>query len=65
MEITVDTGRKPDGTPNGFSLGGRYLSVNEIIDRWPGEDHLYLKVRAGDGGLYLLRRDDTTHRWRL
>ncbi|MEF8793701.1 hypothetical protein [Thiohalorhabdus sp.] len=65
MEIKVDTDPERDDLPQGFLLGDRYIGVTDILDRWPGADHCYLKVHAGGGGLYLLRREDVTDRWQL
>jgi hypothetical protein len=63
MEITVEPG--PGREPAAFVLAGRRWAVEAVLDRWPGSGHLYLKVRAEDGGIYLLRREDATGRWEL
>ncbi|WP_437815858.1 hypothetical protein [Sorangium sp. So ce1078] len=48
-----------------FTLGERRVQVTEILDRWPGGDHLYFKVRGHDGARYILRRDFEILVWEL
>jgi hypothetical protein len=50
-----------------FQVNGRDLLVDEIIDEWAGKDCSFLKLRADDGNLYVLRRDITgaTENWSL
>jgi hypothetical protein len=63
--IRTEDGPGPQGSPVAFSIGGTRLAVEAVLDRWPGADHLYLKIRAADGGCYILRREDTTGRWQV
>jgi len=65
MEITIEPGPEPEETPRAFSLGPQRRRIEAVLDRWPGSGHLYLKVRADDGGIYILRREDATGRWEL
>jgi len=65
MEVPVELGSVPERVPRAFHLGGRREEVAAVLDRWPGSGYLYLKVRAGDGGTYILRREDATGRWEL
>ncbi len=39
--------------------------IREIVDRWYEIDHNCFKVRADDGGLYLLRHDLNSDQWEL
>lgn len=41
----------------------RRIEVAEILDRWPGRDHRYVKVLGGDGGLYIFREDTPSGEW--
>lgn len=41
----------------------RWLSVQEIISRWYGEDFIYVKVRTEDDRLCVLRYDAPSDRW--
>lgn len=61
MDLHVET---VDEQPLHFTLGGQRLAV-EVIDRWPGENYIYFKVRASDDNVYILRRDDETREWTL
>ncbi|MGZ6125641.1 MAG: hypothetical protein ACXWLR_11820 [Myxococcales bacterium] len=67
MDVRVDcyAGHRGEETPRRFELGGRVREVEEVIDRWYGPDHRYFKVRAGDGGVYILRHDEPSDRWEL
>ena len=67
MDVRVDcyAGHRGEETPRRFELGGCGREVVEVIDRWYGPDHRYFKVRADDGGVYILRHDEPTGRWEL
>jgi len=52
-------------SPLAFYLADRRLAVVEVLDRWPGRDHRYFKVRAEDGAVYILRCDLKTEEWDL
>ena len=65
MEITVELDPDPEKGPRALFLDGRRKEVVEVLDRWPGRDHLYLKVRCDDGGIYVLRREEATGGWEL
>lgn len=66
MFLEVTTKRmNEEAVPAGFKLGATELAVCEIIDRWPGENYSYFKVRAEDGALYILRHDKIAEQWEL
>lgn len=57
-----------DGTamiPTRFGPSGSEHEVAEILDRWPGEDHAYFKVRTTSGDLYILRHDTDSGAWEI
>lgn len=56
IEVVCHSGYKGDERPLRFRLSGRDYTVEETLDQWYGPDALYFKVRAGDGGVYILRR---------
>ena len=60
MKITVQcyAGRKADERPIRFRLGDRDFLVEEVVDQWYGPDDVFFKVRADDGNLYILRRNE-------
>ena len=67
MKIRVDTydGYRSGERPLRFHLGRKRREVVELLDRWYGEDHDYFKVRADDGGVYVLRYNRDGDGWEL
>ncbi|MBN2224532.1 MAG: hypothetical protein JW765_07655 [Deltaproteobacteria bacterium] len=67
MKIRVKTysGHKADERPTSFFLGNRELAVVELVDRYydPHED--IFKVKAEDGGVYIIGHDRQDDGWRL
>jgi hypothetical protein len=66
-EIHVEcyAGYRADQRPQRFTLGQRLIQVQEVIDQWYGPDHRYFKLRGDDGGIYILRQDESTQHWEL
>ena len=64
--VVVETEAAPAGEPRvrHFRLGARTVEVIETLDRWPGADHLYVKLCGADGATYILRQD-MRDGWRL
>jgi hypothetical protein len=46
-------------------FGGHQVDVLETLDQWYGPDYRYIKGRATDGGLYILRLDERQAEWEL
>lgn len=67
IEIHVEcyAGYRAEERPRRFTLGRRKIKVEEIIDQWHGPDYRYFKLRGDDGGIYILRYEETTGRWEL
>ena len=65
--IRVDccAGHGGESTPCRFYLGPREVGVEEVVDRWLGDDHRYFKVRGDDGDLYILRHEPFREHWEL
>ncbi len=51
--------------PVRFGRSGSEHEVAEVLDCWPGEDHLYFKVRTTNHDLYILRYDETRNAWEV
>jgi hypothetical protein len=51
--------------PASFSLGNRTFRVRDVVDRWHGADHAYVKLVADDGNIYVLRHDLETDAWEM
>lgn len=65
VPVEVEPDRSGEALPRRFRLGARTIEVAEILDRWPGTDHLYVKLRGSDGATYILRQDLSRDRWQL
>ena len=68
MIETLQVHCRQDGAeliPLRFGRSGGEHEVAEILDRWPGEDHLYFKVRTTGDDLYILRYDATQQAWEI
>jgi hypothetical protein len=67
--LTLAVECRPDGAgepiPRRLRLGARSVEAAEILDRWPGHDHLYVKLLGSDGAVYILRHDRLRDRWQL
>jgi len=57
VEVECYTGRKVEEWPVRFRLEGHSYFVSEVLDQWYGPDHLFSKIRADDGGVYILRHE--------
>ena len=57
VEVECYAGRKADERPVRFRLDEREYTVEEVVDSWYGSEHVFFKVRADDGGLYILRHE--------
>lgn len=51
--------------PTRFGWPDAMRDVLHVDDWWPGEDHCYFRVRASDGGTYILRHDQPAQAWEV
>jgi len=67
MKILVISyeGYRSEETPRAFYLGDRRVEVAEILDRWRGEDHEYVKLRGSDGAVYIIRYGAAQDEWEV
>jgi len=68
MIETLQVQSRQDGAepvPLRFGPNGSEHDVAEVLDRWPGEDHLYFKVRTTEDDLYILRFDTNGQEWEI
>ena len=58
MKLTVEcySGRKADERPIRFCLDGRQYQVEAVLDQWYDPEHIFCKVQANGGNLYILRQ---------
>ena len=55
VEVVAYSGFRADERPLKFILAGREYQVVELLDKWYGPDETWFKVRADDGGSYILK----------
>ena len=62
MKLSVEcySGRKADERPVRFWLEGELYHVQRVLDQWYDPEHIFYKVRADDGNLYILRQQTST-----
>jgi hypothetical protein len=62
MKLIVEcySGRKADERPARFWLDGKPRLVEALLDQWYGPEHIFYKLRADDGNLYILRQQTST-----
>ena len=62
MKLSVEcySGRKADERPVRFLLAGRLYRVETVLDQWYDPEHIFYKVQANDGNLYILRLQTST-----
>jgi hypothetical protein len=65
IEVESDTGDGGIERPRCIRLNERVIVIVETIDRWPGQDYYYFKVKGDDGNLYILRLDEARREWEL
>ncbi|HJX74295.1 MAG TPA: hypothetical protein VJ307_09080 [Candidatus Deferrimicrobiaceae bacterium] len=65
VRVICYEGYRAEETPRAFLLGERRLDVTDVLDRWRGEDHEYVKLAASDGNRYVLRYDRNADEWEM
>ena len=67
MRIKVKTysGYKAEERPISFTIGEKELRVEELLDRWYGEDYENFKIRADDRCIYIIRNNRDEDFWEL
>ena len=63
--VEAFAGYKGEKTPRSFSLEGKTLRVEQVVDRWYSDTHSYFRVKASDGQRYVLRLDLDEDCWEL
>ena len=65
IKVSCYSSYKANERPINFTVRGRNLLVEEIIDRWYGVNHSYFKILANDQKIYLIRYDQDEDLWTL
>ena len=65
LNVKAFPGYKGEKTPRSFTLEGKTLHVEQVVDRWYTDTHSYFRVKASDGQRYVLRLDLDEDWWEL
>lgn len=65
VRVVCYEGYRAEETPRAFLLGERRIDVVEVLDRWRGENHAYVKIDGSDGYRYILRYDCERDEWEI
>jgi hypothetical protein len=64
MQLRVEcyAGTRAEERPQRFFLRERRFEVQEVLDQWYGPHDFFVRVRADDGNIYILRHNtDPNH----
>jgi hypothetical protein len=65
LKVECYAGHRGEEEPRVFFLDARRVAVIAVFDRWLSPNYRYFKVQADDGGIYILRHDESTDQWDL
>jgi hypothetical protein len=65
LDVECYAGHRGEETPRALVIGGRRVTVVDVLDRWLAPDHRYFKVKGDDGDVYIIRHGSTPDRWEL
>ena len=67
LRVECYAGYKAEQRPQCFFLRERRFEVCEVLDQWYGPDDFYVRVRADDGNIYILRHSENPNQdiWTL
>jgi hypothetical protein len=65
MRIQIDAHADLRVAPRSLFRGERWIDIIEIMDHWYGPDYRYVKVRAHDSSVYILRFGESRDEWEI
>ncbi|MFQ5329729.1 MAG: hypothetical protein ACE5D4_07060 [Thermodesulfobacteriota bacterium] len=65
IEVEAYSGFKANERPKTFTVAGRKIEAEEIVEMWRGEEYDYFKINGDDGQLYTIRYDRGQDGWEL
>ena len=65
MRIQIEPHADFRAAPRRLYRGKRRIDIIEIVDQWHGPGYCYVKVRAYDNSVYILRFDEIGDQWEL
>lgn len=64
-QVATYSGHRLHARPLSFTWGEQWLEVREVLEQGYGPDHLFFKVAATDGRLYLLTYYQLADSWEV
>jgi hypothetical protein len=65
MRIQIEPHANLRAAPRSLFRGERRIDIIEIMDQWYGPDYRYVKLRAHDNSVYIIRFDEIGDQWEL
>jgi hypothetical protein len=65
MRIQIEPHADLRAAPRSLFRGERRIDIIEIMDQWYGPDYRYVKLRAHDNSVYIIRFDEIGDQWEL
>ena len=65
VKVKSCSGSEGKETPVGFLLGERSIKIEEVMDRWYGQQGTYYRVLGDDENLYILKEPLEGELWEL
>ena len=65
LKVECYAGYRGDQRPSRFTLGERTYEILEVEDQWYSPGASFFRVRAEDGNVYILRRNEIQDQWTL
>jgi hypothetical protein len=65
VRVEAYAGYKADERPLRFFIGERCLNVESVEDRWQSPGFSFFRIKASDGNIYILKRDEGQDTWTL
>jgi hypothetical protein len=65
LRVQIELHSDLRATPRSLYRGERRIDIIEIVDQWYGPGYRYVKVRADDNSVYILRLDEICDDWEL
>jgi hypothetical protein len=63
MRVQIEPHADLKAAPRSLYRGERRIDIIEIMDQWYGPGYRYVKVRAYDDSVYILRFDEIGDQW--
>lgn len=65
IKVECESAGKNEGNPIRFVMGSRTVEVEQLVDRWYGENASYFRVLGNDENLYILKGPMAEGDWDL